>query len=109
MAETVRVGTREEVDWDGNVVPGSGFREIHGCVVSPAGESRIDQVDVDGNTSKLQVLAPAGTAIAEGDEVTIRGLIYQVQHVPFDWSVGRRPANPRHRPKVSFIVERGEG
>lgn len=109
MSETVLVGGRDEVDWDGNLVPGAGSREIHDCVVSPVGQSRIEQDDFDGNTKMLQVLAPAGTAIAEGDEVTIRGLEYRVQFAPFDWSHGRRPALARHRPRVAFTVERSEG
>lgn len=109
MSETVTVVGEDEYDWDGNLIPGSGKREIAGCTVSPAGQSRIDQADVDGITSSLQVLAPAGTTIAEGEQVKIRGLTYTVDQVPFDWSHRRRPANPRHRPKVAFIVKRGEG
>lgn len=109
MAETVIVVGKDEYDWDGNLLPGNSEREIHNCVVSPAGQSRIDQPGVDGNTSTLEVLAPAGSVISEGDVVTIRGLVYEVKFVPFDWSTGRRPANPRHRPKVAFTVERGEG
>lgn len=85
-------------------------REIPGCVVSPAGDQVIKGDDfVHGDITKLQVLAPAGTAVSDGDVVTIRGEDYVVQpRKSFDYSVGRRPVLRFHRPRVIFIVERGE-
>jgi len=110
MSETVVIGGGESVtDPDGNLVPGSAGREVRDVVVSPHGESRIDAVDLDGSTAVLELLAPAGTTCREGEQVTVRGLVYRVKHAPFDWSVGRRPAVARHRPRVKIVVERGEG
>lgn len=85
-------------------------REIPGCEIFPAGDQVIKGDDfVHGDITKLQVLAPAGTTVADGDVVTIRGEDYVVQpRKSFDYSVGRRPALRSHRPKVIFIVERGE-
>lgn len=83
---------------------------VEHCIVSPAGDQVIKGEDfVHGDMTKLQVLAPAGTMVADGDVVNIRGENYTVQQLQsFDYSVGRRPAVSHHRPKVIFIVERGE-
>lgn len=83
---------------------------VEHCVVSPAGDQVIRGDDfVHGDITKLQVLAPAGTVVKDGDIVVIRGEDYTVQQLKsFDYSVGRRPAVARHRPKVVFVVERGE-
>lgn len=85
-------------------------REVPGCVVSPAGDQVIKGDDfVHGDITKLQVFAPAGTVVEDGDVVVIRGEEYTVQQRrSFDYSVGRRPVLRRHRPKVMFVVERGE-
>lgn len=85
-------------------------REVKGCVVSPAGDQVIRGDDfIHGDITKFQVLAPAGTIVADGDVVTVRGDDYTVQQLQsFDYSVGRRPVVARHRPKVVFVVERGE-
>lgn len=80
------------------------------CVVSPAGDQVVKGDDfVHGDISRLQVLAPPGTTVADGDVVLIRGEAFTVQQrKSFDYSVGRRPAVAHHQPKVIFIVERGE-
>lgn len=85
-------------------------REIPDCVVSPAGDQVIKGDDfVHGDISKLQILAPPGTAVSDGDVIVVRGEDYVVQpRKSFDYSVGRRPVLRSHRPKVIFIVERGE-
>ncbi|MDO5534160.1 MAG: hypothetical protein Q4F65_05875 [Propionibacteriaceae bacterium] len=109
MAETITVAGREVIGPDGWPLPGSGPREVEGVVVSPRGQSRLDTVDLTADITELECLAPAGTVVSEGDEVTVRGLTFWVKHAPFDWSHGRRPAHPRHRPRVAFIIARGEG
>lgn len=83
---------------------------VEHCIVSPAGDQVIKGKDfVHGDISRLQVLAPAGTRVQDGDTVVIRGVEYRVDQLQsFDYSVGRRPAVSHHRPKVIFIVERGE-
>lgn len=92
-------------------------RPIHGpetaiehCVVSPAGDQVVKGDGfAHGDITRLQVLAPPGTVVADGDVVVIRGEDYVVQQRrSFDYSVGRRPVLRRHQPKVLFIVERGE-
>lgn len=106
--ESVMIRTGGYTDADGNYISG-GTVTLEGCDVSPAGEGRIDAVDIDGNTRKLQVLAPPGASVEEGDILVIRGLEYRVTALPFDWSIGRQPWNPRHRTKLQIICERGEG
>lgn len=85
-------------------------RVIEHCVVSPAGDQVVrGDGFVHGDITKLQVIAPAGTVVADGDTVTIRGEDYTVQQrQSFDYSVGRRPVVGWHKPKVVFVVERGE-
>lgn len=83
---------------------------IKNCVVSPAGDQVVrGDGFTHGDITKLQVLAPPGTVVADGDTVTIRGEDYTVQQrKSFDYSVGRRPVVSWHQPKVVFVVERGE-
>lgn len=85
-------------------------RELKHCVVSPAGDQVIRGDDfVHGDITKLQVIAPGGVAVDDGDVVVIRGEDYVVQQLQsFDYSVGRRPVVASHRPKTVFVVERGE-
>lgn len=84
--------------------------EIHHCIVSPAGDQVVKGDDfVHGDITKYQVIAPPGTSVQDGDVVVVRGddfIVDQLQS--FDYSVGRRPAVSHHKPKVVFIVERGE-
>lgn len=83
---------------------------IEHCVVSPAGDQVVKGDGfAHGDITSLQVLAPPGTTVHDGDVVTIRGEDFTVQpRQSFDYSVGRRPAVRHHRPKVIFIVSRGE-
>lgn len=84
-------------------------QSVPGCVISPAGDQVVrGDGFVHGDLSKLQVIAPAGTQVREGQHVQIRGDIYRVEFEPFDYSVGRRPVLGRHRPRVLFTVVRGE-
>lgn len=109
MSETIYVLGAHRLDADDKLIPGSGRREIPDCVVDTAGQSKINGEDVpDGNTDTLRVLAPAGTVIKQGERVEVRGDEYKVKHIPFDASVGRRPALARHRPRTLIIVERKE-
>ena len=84
-------------------------RELPNCQVSPAGDQVVSGDGfVQGDLSKLQVLAPAGSVVEEGQRVQIRGHVYRVEFTPFDYSVGRRPVVGRHRPRVMFTVVRGD-
>lgn len=85
-------------------------RPVHHCVVSPAGDQVVrGDGFVHGDITRLQVLAPAGTRVQDGDRVSIRGQDYVVNQLQsFDYSPGRRPVVPWHQPKVVFVVERGE-
>lgn len=83
---------------------------VEHCIVSPAGDAVVKGDGfAHGDITKLQVLAPPGTKVGDGDVVVIRGEDYTVQQrVSWDYSPGRRPAVRHHTPKVLFIVERGE-
>lgn len=85
-------------------------RDVEHCVVSPAGDQVVKGSDfVHGDMHRLQIIAPGGTAVADGDVVVVRGESYVVQQLQsFDYGVGRRPAVGWHKPKTVFIVERGE-
>lgn len=109
MAETLKVIGQPYVDDYGDFhIYGSTY-EVPGCVVGLQGQASIDGGGVwDGDATTLEVLAPGGTLINEGDEVEFRGERYHVTHVPFDWSVGRVPACSVHRPRVRFLIERAE-
>ena len=109
MAETLIAKTEPIIDRYGDVIQPPGQREIPGCVVGLQGQSDISGGGVwDGDATTLEVFAPAGTVVEEGSVIICRGVSYKVAHVPFDWSVGRRPANARHQPRVRFLIERGE-
>lgn len=101
--ERVKFLSRPKTDWDGNVIPGSG-EVTRFCRVYPAGMQSTDDVDFDGSTSKLTVLAPPGD-YEVGQEVEIRGIVYELVELPFDFSHGRRAAHPDHRPPVQLTVE----
>lgn len=83
---------------------------IEHCIVSPAGDQVVKGDDfAHGDITKLQIIAPPGTKVADGDVVIVRGENFVVQQRrSFDYSVGRRPVLGSHRPKVVFQVERGE-
>ncbi len=109
VAETLTVRGEVTLDRFGNLVRSEDDRAIPNCVVGLRGQSDIDGGGVwDGDATTLEVLAPGGTRIFEGEVVEFRGEEYIVAHVPFDWSVGRRPVNPRHKPRTRFIIEKKE-
>lgn len=97
----------EEKDADGRLIPGTGAKAL-ACRVYPAGQSEINDTDFDGNTDDLTVLAPGGSLIEVGMTAEIRGEVYDVKFVPFDYSIARKPAHPKHRPKVTVTVSRAE-
>ena len=108
--ETVHVkGGLVGRDHRGRPIYSAGVDIAH-CVVSPAGDQVIKGKDfVHGDISRLQIIAPAGTSVADGDVVVVRGEEFTVQQrLSFDYGFGRRPVVGWHQPKVVFIVERGE-
>lgn len=83
--------------------------EVGHCVIAPVGSSTQEGVGYDhADTNKLQVFAPPGTVVIEGQRVLIRGKVFVVEYPSFDYSRGRRPVVRRHRPKVVFTVARGD-
>lgn len=106
--ESITIVRQQDVDEDGHVLGAEDAFNVAG-VVYPSGESKALDVDTDGDTSSLDVLIPSGFDVAVDDLLVIRGVYYRVVFAPFDWSVGRRAWNARHRPGVKIRVERGEG
>lgn len=104
----VVIGSPGGVDDDGYPLPGGADVEIRGCRVQRAGSGDLTDEYRDGSLDRLRVFAPAGTVIASGRDVLIRGERYRVDGVVFDWSVGRRAVVARHSPGVEFTVKRGE-
>lgn len=97
---------KAKTDADGNLIPGSG-KATKFCRVYPAGMQDTDDIDFDGNTSTLTVQAPSGH-YEVGQEVEIRGKVYEIIHAPFDFAHGRMAAHPNHKPKVLITVELAE-
>ena len=97
------------VDDDGYPVPGEPDREVMVKSVQPLSLSEMSDEDKQGTRDILRVWAPPGTAVSDGDEVTVRGERYQVHITAWDWSKHRRPVYRRHRPSVVFDCVRGEG
>ena len=110
QGETVKVlGDSAVRNEFGAVLGWKVVRELPNCVVSPAGDQVVSGDGfVQGDLSKLQVLAPPGSIVEEGQLVQIRGNVYRVEFTPFDYSHGRRPVFSRHRPRVMFTVVRGD-
>lgn len=110
MAEVITVhGKAGAVDDDGYPMPAAPDREVMVKSVQPLSLTEMSDEDKQGTRDILRVWAPAGTAISDGDEVTVRGKRYQVRITAWDWSARRRPAYRRHRPSVVFDCVRGEG
>lgn len=110
MRETIIVhGAAGAVDDDGYPVAGQPDRTVTAKTIQPLSLEEMTDEDREGVVDVLRVWLVPGQSIAEGDEVTIRGLRYQVRKTPWDWSAGRRPANPRHRPSLVFDCVRGAG
>lgn len=110
MSESITVLGKESLNSDGRLVYDKELRVIPDCVVGPQGQAVIEGQGIfSGDTTTLQVLAPGGADIEEGDVVQIRGKDYTVKHVPFDYNHGRRPALASHRPRTAIVVERKEG
>ncbi len=103
----LKVVGKPQMDIYGDLIETAPSRELPGCVVGLRGQSEVDGGGVfDGDATTLEVFAPPGTRIAEGEIVECRGARYRVVHVPFDWSVGRQPRLRRHLPRVQFVIER---
>jgi len=110
LSEAVIIhGAAGGVDDDGYPVPGLPDREVWVKSVQPLSLSEMSDEDKQGTKDILRVWAPAGTEVADGDEVTVRGKRYQVRITAWDWSKHRRPVYRRHFPSVVFDCVRGEG
>lgn len=103
------LGSAGGVDPDGYPLPGGEDVDVPGCIVQLASTDESVGVDRSAQVESLRVFAPAGTVVAHGRLVRIRGEVYRVAGIPFDWSAHRRPLFGGHRPRVEFTVERGEG
>ena|GEM_PF-1809665 len=124
--EWIQVIRHESYDPDGNLIedphvftPGNippGFNVLPGgifvqAVVGLADTGMEALPSTEAVHNRLVVYMPPGVRVEQGDVVRLmqRGEEeYTVVSVPFDWSVGRRPVNPRHKPKLAITVERKE-
>lgn len=110
--ETITIMSPARYNQFGSELERTVVSEIPNCVIAPAGDTQ--QLGgsaagyVHADVKKLQVIAPPGTIVEEGMTISIRGLLYTVDFTPFDYSVGRKPALSRHKPKVVFTVSRGD-
>lgn len=110
MAEVIVVhGRPAGVDDDGYPIPGVSDREVVAKNVQPLSLDEMSDEDKQGVVDVLRVWLGRGQSVAEGDDVTIRGLRYRVRTTAWDWSRNRRPVNPRHTPGVVFDCVRGAG
>ncbi|MGX1598590.1 hypothetical protein ACWIDS_16190 [Dietzia maris] len=105
----VLLGGLGGVDDDGYPLPGTADKTVEGCTVQLNVTGDDVARDRDGTVTELRVFAPPGTVIDEKRLVEIRGKTWRVDGIAFDWSINRRALLARHRPRVEFVVKRGEG
>lgn len=75
----------------GDPLPAAGDpRPVSGCLVAwtTRGSSEPAERGRSGVTTDVVVHFPAGTAVAHGDRIRVRGELYDVEGVPGDWQVG---------------------
>lgn len=97
------------VDDDGNRLPTPPERTVLVKSVQQVSAEELSDADKDGNVRVLRVWCSSSDGPADGDDVTIRGLRYQVRVGAWDPGMHRRPALSRHRPSAVFDAVRGEG
>lgn len=101
----IKTHTTARFDRDGRRLPTTTAETVQ-AVVSPAAGSDLEDLSSTGGWESVQVIAPAGVRVSIDDVVVIRGERYKVTRLPWDYSVGRRPVNPRHRPRTVFFADR---
>ena len=67
-------------DWDNAT-----RTDVAGAKVAPAGGSALDAAGRQGVTYDLEVVLPAGTDLADGDHVEVRGATYRLAGPVEDW------------------------
>lgn len=123
MAEVIYVREHEYEDRDGNlvstprgIVPGAhllpgaqtipGFTAFEGVVDDQSQNQIAGQGIHTAYATIWRIITDPGNQIEAGDVLLVRGLEFDVIYPPFDWSIGRRPWNPLHRPKVTIVIGR---
>lgn len=111
VSETIIIhGQAGEVDDFGYPTGGTPDRELVVREIQPLELTELSEVDQRGVKDALRVWChPGAVGVQAGDDVTIRGLRYQVVTTPWDWSVGRRPRLARHKPGTVFDCVRRAG
>lgn len=109
MEEIIVHGKAGAVDDFGYPIEGEPDQRVTVKTVQPLSLEELSDADKDGVTSAVRVWAPAGTTVKHDDDVTIRGLLYQVVATAWDWSKNRKPMLRRHKPSVVFDAVRGAG
>ncbi|MGP9622535.1 hypothetical protein ACT3S7_06090 [Corynebacterium sp. AOP34-AQ2-28] len=96
-------------DDDGRPVPVPPDRKVRVKSVQKVSAEELSDDDKDGSVRVLRIWCSPVDGPLDGDDVTIRGLRYQVRVSSWDPSAHRRPALSRHRPSAVFDAVRGEG
>ncbi|MGP9609266.1 hypothetical protein ACT3TD_02735 [Corynebacterium sp. AOP36-E1-14] len=110
MSEQITIHPQSrDVDDDGNRLPAPPARTMRVKSVQQVSADELSDADKDGSVRVLRVWCSSSDGPADGDDVTIRGLRYQVRVAAWDPGKHRRPALSRHRPSAVFDAVRGEG
>lgn len=108
MERVIVHGGGRRSDDDGYPSPTTQDRVLFAKSVQPLSLEELSGQGRDGTVDILRVWASRGQPLVQpDDEVTVRGLRYVVEKTAWDWSVNRRPVNPRHRPSQVFDCVRG--
>ncbi|HAF73294.1 MAG TPA: hypothetical protein DCL06_11265 [Corynebacterium variabile] len=110
MSELVTVHPASRgVDDDGRPLPTPPDREITAKTVQMLSAADMSDKDKDGNVQVVRIWCAAEDIPNDGDDVTIRGLRFQVRQKGWNPGLHRRPVFTRHRPSAVFDAARGEG
>lgn len=110
MSEQITIHPQSRgVDDDGNRLPTPPDRTVRVKSVQQVSAVELSDADKDGQVQVLRIWCSPVDGPRDGDDVTIRGLRYQVRVSAWDPAAHRRTVLSRHRPSAVFDAVRGEG
>ncbi|MCJ7859268.1 hypothetical protein [Corynebacterium kalidii] len=110
MSEQITIHPQSRgVDDDGRPLPTPPDRSVWVKSVQQVSAEELSDEDKSGSVRVLRVWCSSSDGAADSDDVTIRGLRYQVRVSAWDPAAHRRPVLSRHRPSAVFDAVRGEG